>query len=105
MDEGHCGLPTDDLVPLAERLLEVPHVALALTSKVLVITGGPGVGKTTLVNAILRILSAKGRKAVAVCSDGTCGQTHERGHRVRGQDHPPPQLFTRALLANMDSDH
>ena len=25
MDEGHCGLPTDDLVPLAEQLLEVPQ--------------------------------------------------------------------------------
>jgi exodeoxyribonuclease V alpha subunit len=24
MDDGHCGLPTDELVPLAERLLEVP---------------------------------------------------------------------------------
>jgi ATP-dependent exoDNAse (exonuclease V) alpha subunit len=24
MDEGHCGLPTDQLVPLAEKLLEVP---------------------------------------------------------------------------------
>src|SRR5262249_22115169 len=24
-DEGHCGLPTDELVPLAERLLEVPQ--------------------------------------------------------------------------------
>jgi exodeoxyribonuclease V alpha subunit len=32
----------------------------ALVSKVMVITGGPGVGKTTIVNAILRILSAKG---------------------------------------------
>jgi hypothetical protein len=31
----------------------------ALASKVLVITGGPGVGKTTLINAILRILAAK----------------------------------------------
>ena len=35
-------------------------VRLALRSKTTVITGGPGVGKTTIVNAILRILSAKG---------------------------------------------
>ncbi len=34
-------------------------VALALTSRVLVITGGPGTGKTTLLDAILRILGAK----------------------------------------------
>ena len=34
-------------------------VRLALMSKVLVITGGPGVGKTTIVNSILRILSVK----------------------------------------------
>jgi exodeoxyribonuclease V alpha subunit len=32
---------------------------LALTNKVLVITGGPGVGKTTLLNSILLILRAK----------------------------------------------
>src|SRR5271167_2327522 len=25
MDEGHCGLPTDQLAPLAEKLLEVPQ--------------------------------------------------------------------------------
>jgi len=31
----------------------------ALANKLLVITGGPGVGKTTLINAILRILAAK----------------------------------------------
>lgn len=34
-------------------------VRLALASKVTVITGGPGVGKTTIVNAILRVLAAK----------------------------------------------
>src|SRR5215813_5963925 len=150
MDEGHCGLPTDELVPLAEQLLEVPQDlirtaldleladgtvvanrvgdrlcvflaglyraesgiadrllqlrngklpwpwidpdkaipwieqrsglvlaesqrsagALALTSQVLVITGGPGVGKTTLVNAILRILSAKGAKLLLCAPTG-----------------------------------
>jgi exodeoxyribonuclease V alpha subunit len=25
MDEGHCGLPTEELIPLAEELLEVPQ--------------------------------------------------------------------------------
>lgn len=34
-------------------------VQLALKNKVLVITGGPGVGKTTLVNSILQIISAE----------------------------------------------
>jgi exodeoxyribonuclease V alpha subunit len=42
-------------------------VGLALTSKVLVITGGPGVGKTTLVNSILKILGAKS-VSVALCA-------------------------------------
>jgi exodeoxyribonuclease V alpha subunit len=42
-------------------------VRLALSSKVLVITGGPGVGKTTLVNSILKILLAK-QVSVALCA-------------------------------------
>jgi exodeoxyribonuclease V alpha subunit len=40
---------------------------LAVVSKVLVITGGPGVGKTTLVNSILKVLQAKGVE-VALCA-------------------------------------
>src|SRR5207302_3341446 len=35
-------------------------IRLALLSNVLVITGAPGVGTTTIVNSILRILAAKG---------------------------------------------
>ena len=42
-------------------------VQLALASKVLVITGGPGVGKTTLLNAILKILITK-QVQVALCA-------------------------------------
>ena len=38
---------------------QLDALKLALTSRLLVITGGPGVGKTTLVNAILLILRAK----------------------------------------------
>ncbi|TNC48714.1 ATP-dependent RecD-like DNA helicase [Rubellimicrobium rubrum] len=45
-------------------------VRLALRSKVLVITGGPGVGKTTLVNSILRILGAKGVKLLLCAPTG-----------------------------------
>jgi len=40
---------------------------LAVEAKVLVITGGPGVGKTTLVNSILKVLGAKG-VVVALCA-------------------------------------
>ena len=147
MDDGHCGLPVEELFPLTEKLLEVPvglvetalglelddgavvadelegrrcvflaalyraereitaklttlavgktpwafidvdkaipwveqrtKLALAdsqkaalraaLVSKVMVITGGPGVGKTTLVNSLLKILAAKA-VAIALCA-------------------------------------
>lgn len=39
----------------------------ALTNRVVVITGGPGVGKTTLINAILMILAAK-KVQCALCA-------------------------------------
>src|SRR5271154_850419 len=42
-------------------------VALALANKLVVVTGGPGVGKTTLVNSILKIVCAKSM-AVALCA-------------------------------------
>jgi exodeoxyribonuclease V alpha subunit len=45
---------------LALAQSQAAAIRLALLSKVVVITGGPGVGKTTVVNAILRILAAKG---------------------------------------------
>jgi exodeoxyribonuclease V alpha subunit len=50
---------------LAESQREA--VRRALSSKVLVITGGPGVGKTTLVNSILKIVIAK-QVRVALCA-------------------------------------
>jgi exodeoxyribonuclease V alpha subunit len=150
MDQGHCGLPADELVPLACTLLEasadrvetalgleleagavvadevdgrrciflaglyhaereigerlrslatgatpwpaidaeraIPWVERtigltlaqsqrdavrrAVSSKILVLTGGPGVGKTTLVKAILTILVAKGTHVEACAPTG-----------------------------------
>ncbi len=147
MDEGHCGLPAEELVALTEKLLEAPvglvdtalglelddgavvaddlegrnciflaalyraeheiaeklntlavgkppwpvidvdkaipwveqmtklalaesqKIALraALASKMMVITGGPGVGKTTLLNSLLKILIAKA-VIIALCA-------------------------------------
>ncbi|WP_043836203.1 AAA family ATPase, partial [Muricoccus aerilatus] len=57
--EGKTGL---SLAPSQREAL-----TLATRSKVLVITGGPGVGKTTLVNSVLRVLRAKGVE-VALCA-------------------------------------
>src|SRR5215203_134527 len=187
MDEGHCGLPTEELIPLAEKLLEVPQqlvgtaldlelhegnvvadrvgetpcvflaglhraerniaehltrlangtlpwpwidpekalpwvekhiglalaesqvaaIRLALKSKVLVMTGGPGVGKTTILKAILRVLTAKGIDLLLCAPTGRAAKrmTEATGfeaktiHRLlevdpkgggfkRGDDHP-----------------
>jgi len=45
-------------------------IRLALVSKALVITGGPGVGKTTIVNSILRILGVKGVRMLLCAPTG-----------------------------------
>jgi exodeoxyribonuclease V alpha subunit len=45
-------------------------IEMALRSKAMVITGGPGVGKTTLLDAILRILAAKGTKILLAAPTG-----------------------------------
>ena len=187
MDDGHCGLPAEELEPMAAALLEAPEdlvrtaigeelaagnvvadrvgqtrcvfltglhraehgiadrlhriaagplpwpsidadkalpwieqrtglalapsqiaaVRLALASKVLILTGGPGVGKTTIVNAILRILAAKGARLLLCAPTGraarrmteTSGFEARTIHRLlevdpasggfrRGADHP-----------------
>jgi AAA domain len=49
---------------------QVAAIRLALMSKVLVMTGGPGVGKTTIVKAILRILAAKGVRLLLCAPTG-----------------------------------
>ena len=60
--EGKTGLELADSQKMAVRL--------ALVSKVLVVTGGPGVGKTTIITAILRILAAKGARVLLCAPTG-----------------------------------
>jgi exodeoxyribonuclease V alpha subunit len=57
----------DKALPWAEKQIglafaesQIAAIRLALMAKVLVMTGGHGVGKTTIVRAILGILAAKG---------------------------------------------
>ena len=82
-------------------------VQLALTTKLLVITGGPGVGKTTIMKAILQILAAKAARILLAAPTGraakrlseTTGLEAKTIHRLleinprtggfrRGAEHP-----------------
>jgi exodeoxyribonuclease V alpha subunit len=90
---------------------QIEAVGVALASKVLVITGGPGVGKTTLVNSILKILGAK-TVAIALCaptgraakrlSDST-GLEAKTIHRLLETD-PSTGAFRRTEEAPLDCD-
>jgi exodeoxyribonuclease V alpha subunit len=58
-------------------------IRLALASKVLVITGGPGVGKTTIVKAILGILAVK---RVRIVLGAPTGRAAKRLHETTGYE-------------------
>jgi exodeoxyribonuclease V alpha subunit len=55
---------------LALAASQAAALRLAVSSKITVLTGGPGVGKTTLVRAILAILVAKGVKLALAAPTG-----------------------------------
>lgn len=67
-------IAADKAIPWVENKLSLDlsqsqkeAIHTALTSKVLTITGGPGVGKTTLVKSLITILTAKGIR-IALCA-------------------------------------
>ena len=62
---------------------------LVLGSKVAVVTGGPGVGKTTLLDTILRLLVAKGVKVALAAPTGRAAKRMTEQTGIGGQDHPP----------------
>ncbi|MFP4347867.1 MAG: ATP-dependent RecD-like DNA helicase [Thermodesulfobacteriota bacterium] len=72
---------------LAIRLAEhqAGAVRSALAQKVMVITGGPGTGKTTIINAILKILSAMEAKVFLAAPTGRAAKrmSETTGHPAR----------------------
>ncbi|EXJ15913.1 SF1B family DNA helicase RecD2 [Imhoffiella purpurea] len=86
-------------------------VATAVSGKVTIITGGPGVGKTTVVNGILRILRAKGvevllctptGRAAKRLSESTGGEARTI-HRLLEFD-PQVMGFKRDQYSPLDTD-
>ena len=71
------GIDPDRAVPWIEQQTDIELAAnqaeavrMALRSKVLIITGGPGVGKTTIVNSIIKILKQKSTSIVLCAPTG-----------------------------------
>jgi exodeoxyribonuclease V alpha subunit len=90
---------------------QVAAIRQALISKVLVITGGPGVGKTTIVNSILRILAAKGVNLLLCAPTGRAAKRMKEAtgleaktiHRLLEMD-PKAGGFKRGLENPLECD-
>jgi exodeoxyribonuclease V alpha subunit len=70
-------------IVLAEQQRQA--VQMALTSKISILTGGPGTGKTSTVKAILRLLQGKGKTALLAAPTGRAAKrlTESTGHEAR----------------------
>ena len=101
--EGQVGL---SLAP-AQR----EAVRLATSQKVLIITGGPGVGKTTIVDSILKIFAAKGLRCLLCAPTGraakrlseTTGRKAKTIHRLLEFD-PSSYAFKRKAENPLNAD-
>ena len=79
-------------IPWVENKLNVTLAAsqkeavdVALRAKTLVITGGPGVGKTTIVNSILKIVMAKGIKVALAAPTGRAAKRLSESTRLEAK--------------------
>ena len=79
--------------------LQQQAIRLALSSRVMVLTGGPGTGKTTTVNAILALYEAMYDR-VALCAP-----TGRAAKRLSELTHHAASTIHRLLEAGMSDDH
>ena len=63
--------------------LQKKAIKEALTKGMLILTGGPGTGKTTTLNAIIRLLKENGQK---VCLAAPTGRAAQRMSKLTGED-------------------
>jgi exodeoxyribonuclease V alpha subunit len=70
-------------INLADRQRQA--VQMALTHQVSILTGGPGTGKTSTVQAILRLLQSKGRTALLAAPTGRAAKrlSESTGHEAK----------------------
>lgn len=70
-------------ITLAEKQEEA--LCIALASKIMIITGGPGTGKTTLIKAILKIREARGLRVMLAAPTGRAAKrmTEATGHEAK----------------------
>lgn len=86
-------------------------VAAALTNRVLVITGGPGTGKTTLLRCIVDVLGAKDARLLLAAPTGRAarrlaeatGREARTVHRLLEYD-PVQRVFTRGADYPLEAD-
>ncbi|MDR3076916.1 MAG: ATP-dependent RecD-like DNA helicase [Synergistaceae bacterium] len=87
---GFDGIDPDEAVAWAQRVRNISlsekqadALRMALKSKVLVITGGPGTGKTTLISAIIGVL---GERGVRINLAAPTGRAAKRMAEATGQE-------------------
>lgn len=72
IDEAIAQCERGDGITYAERQKQA--IRMALTEGMLVLTGGPGTGKTTTLNAIIKILQSRGQKVLLAAPTGRAAQ-------------------------------
>lgn len=70
--------------------LQIQAVIEAVNCGLLIITGGPGTGKTTTINTIIRYFEMGDMEILLAAPTGRAAKRMTEATGYRGQDNPPP---------------